>query len=323
MRHFSFSSGNRPRSFSRIAKRRCILITVVAGVVFIGITVALLIGFSRAASKQSSDDHPFVSTEDTTLSTAADEPSRGEVLKVGNETNCTSIAPADEAVDFVNTSINFPQPPRQGSSIRGLNHCGLSHRVAVFSFDDGPSRIIPTVLEELKEQNITATFLISPAKNYDEPVNYSCAYLKRMIEDGHEVKSHSYHHRMSREHSIEEFRHELELVEDWVSECLQNDTRYTSRVQLDLFRPPFGDFDSALARASTEENYAVFTWNMDVRDWESENVTSLDTRQNDLMARVTNLYENRQTESLVILMHDYAYINGYVNFHIKYIEFDG
>ena len=61
------------------------------------------------------------------------------------------------------------------------------------TFDDGPSSVTPQILDELKKENIKATFFIlgTNVKGRED-------LLKRMYEEGHYIANHGYTHTYSK-----------------------------------------------------------------------------------------------------------------------------
>lgn len=63
------------------------------------------------------------------------------------------------------------------------------HPTVYLTFDDGPSKLTPQVLDILKEENIPATFFV-----VGEQVEANPEVTKRIVKEGHALGNHSYNH---------------------------------------------------------------------------------------------------------------------------------
>ena len=82
----------------------------------------------------------------------------------------------------VPTTYNTPKPEEPVNPEAGKNS------VMYLTFDDGPSKRTPEVLDILKRYNIKATFFII---NFDDS---QIPILQRMIDEGHSIGIHGYSH---------------------------------------------------------------------------------------------------------------------------------
>jgi peptidoglycan/xylan/chitin deacetylase (PgdA/CDA1 family) len=87
-------------------------------------------------------------------------------------------------------------------------------RVAL-TFDDGPSRWTPLVLDLLREHEMRATFFVIGQRVRERPDD-----VKRIVADGHELGSHTLTHPRLTEISEEEIRTEIQGGQDAVAEVL-------------------------------------------------------------------------------------------------------
>ena len=60
------------------------------------------------------------------------------------------------------------------------------------TFDDGPQKYTPGILDVLSEMNVKATFLLCGfSLEWDQPAREA---FKRLVDDGHIIANHSYDH---------------------------------------------------------------------------------------------------------------------------------
>ena len=94
-------------------------------------------------------------------------------------------------------------------------------------------------------------------ENYPDTVRAIC-------EQGSEVANHSYDHDWLTQKSVEDAVKDIQSVNDIFFSLTGN--------EINLVRPPYGDYNSALVKAFSEK---VVMWDVDTRDWESRNVDSI------------------------------------------------
>jgi|GEM_PF-1291085 len=125
-------------------------------------------------------------------------------------------------------------------------------KTVAFTFDDGPSKYTDSILNILEENHANATFFV-----IGNLVTFGADTIKKTIDLGNEVGSHSYDHAYMTKQSVEELiaMHKLE-----------NDTYYA--VTGDYFkmtRPPYGSINSKVVSAIKTP---FIMWSLDTRDWE-------------------------------------------------------
>ena len=125
------------------------------------------------------------------------------------------------------------------------------------TFDDGPSRWTPLVLDLLREYEARATFFVIGARVREHP-----DLVKRIVAEGHELGSHTLTHPRLTEIEEDEVRREIQGGQDAVEEVLGEAPR--------LFRAP-GFYADTRELAIVEELglEAVFA-DVDPQDWRPE-----------------------------------------------------
>jgi peptidoglycan-N-acetylglucosamine deacetylase len=123
------------------------------------------------------------------------------------------------------------------------------------TFDDGPSAWTPLVLDLLREHQMRATFFVIGDRVRERP-----ELVKRIVEEGHELGSHTLTHPRLTEIPEDEVRREIQGGQDAVEEVLGEAPR--------LFRAPgFHADERELAIVEELGLEAVFA-HVDPRDWE-------------------------------------------------------
>ncbi len=140
--------------------------------------------------------------------------------------------------------------PYHGSLIyeqdMGENLCALT-------FDDGPSNYTPQLLDILDAHGVSATFFMLGVNAAKLP-----HVVRRVVDEGHEVASHSYKHPNFKRISTARRLDELERTNRILRSCGADPT---------LFRPPYGAQDHALAVQAAELGLRIVTWSYDTEDW--------------------------------------------------------
>lgn len=136
------------------------------------------------------------------------------------------------------------------------------------------------ILNALRVSNIHATFFMVEfwAEKYPE-------YVKKIDGQGHEIGTHSSTHSYMSKQNAEEIK--LELTTS--SEAIENVTGK----KVELFRPPYGDYDNELIKTASELGYYTIQWDTDSLDWKDLSAT-------DIAMRVINGVKSGS----IILMHN-------------------
>ncbi|MDD4125117.1 MAG: polysaccharide deacetylase family protein [Eubacteriales bacterium] len=151
------------------------------------------------------------------------------------------------------------------------------------TFDDGPDpKFTDEILTVLDKYNVKATFFVvgKNADLYREP-------LRRVIDMGHEVGSHTYSHISLTERNLEAYMDDIRKEE----ELLMREFYYKPT----LFRPPGGRFNSQAIEAVYKAGYkyVLYSWWIDAKDWKDVSVQSI----------VGDIMENVRGGD-IILLHD-------------------
>ncbi|MBM6828507.1 polysaccharide deacetylase family protein [Anaerotignum lactatifermentans] len=109
------------------------------------------------------------------------------------------------------------------------------------------------LLRILEENDVKATFFLCGywVEKYPEEV-------KKIAEAGHDLGNHSATHPHMSQLSAEQITQELEKCHNAVKEL--------TGIEMDLFRPPFGEYNNTVIQTANANNYLVIQWDIDTLD---------------------------------------------------------
>ncbi len=136
------------------------------------------------------------------------------------------------------------------------------------------------ILNALKVSNVRATWFM--VEFWTEKYG---AYVKKIDGAGHEIGTHSSTHSYMSKQNAEEIKLELSTS----SEAIESLTGK----KVELFRPPYGDYDDELIKTASEQGYYSIQWDVDSLDWK-------DLSAADIAMRVINGVQSGS----IILMHN-------------------
>ncbi|MEU4065716.1 polysaccharide deacetylase family protein [Streptomyces wedmorensis] len=123
------------------------------------------------------------------------------------------------------------------------------------TFDAGPGKDTPRLLDILKEKQVPATFFLLGSKHVDRYPQV----VKRIADEGHEVANHTWTHRILTDLDAAEVRDELARTQDAVE-------KITGRKPT-LMRPPQGRTDGTVSEVSRELGLAQVLWSITAKDY--------------------------------------------------------
>lgn len=125
----------------------------------------------------------------------------------------------------------------------------------VFSCNvDWGEDVLPDMLKVLKENNVKITFFVSGRWAENNP-----DLLKEMFQDGHEIQSHGYSHKLCSQNSVEAIKDEILKTEKVILDILG--------VKTNVFAPPSGDYDETTVELCRSLGYKMALWSSDTIDW--------------------------------------------------------
>lgn len=136
------------------------------------------------------------------------------------------------------------------------------------------------ILKALEVSDVRATFFMVEFWTTKYP-----EFVKKIKDGGCEIGTHSSTHSYMSKMNAEDIRAELAAS----SKAIENITGD----KVELFRPPYGDYDDELIKTASEQGYYTIQWDVDSLDWK-------DLSASDIAMRVVNGVKNGS----IILMHN-------------------
>ncbi|MGW0818378.1 polysaccharide deacetylase family protein [Streptomyces viridiviolaceus] len=168
----------------------------------------------------------------------------------------------------------------QARAAFGTVDCRQARCIAL-TFDAGPSENSARLLDILKEKQVPATFFLLGKRHIDTYPEL----VARMADEGHEVASHTWTHRILTEIEPDEIREELERPNEEIE-------RLTGR-RPTLMRPPQGRTDDTVHEICRELGLAEVLWSVTAKDYR--------TTDSDL---ITERVLDQSSRDGIILLHD-------------------
>lgn len=156
----------------------------------------------------------------------------------------------------------------------------VDKKVIALTFDDGPKQgTTDIILDALKKHDAHATFFVLGSMAEKSP-----ELLRRMVEEGQEIGSHTYDHPQLTKVSEQEIFAQLNRTQ----EVIQQSTGKGPTA----FRPPYGSIDDRV-RACLGDNMEVVLWDIDTEDWKYRDTN-----------HIAQAVMNNAADGRIILMHD-------------------
>lgn len=214
-----------------------------------------------------------------------------------------SLSPKTEesnAGSVVNWGLSFPaegKPPVGNASAEALKqynayYIGAPDKVIYLTFDAGfESGDTPAILDALKKHNAPAAFFL--VGNYLETAP---DLVRRMVEEGHIVGNHTYHHPdMSAIASREAFAAELTATEEKFKEI-------TGKEMPKIYRPPQGKYSEQNLAMAKDMGYTTVFWSLAYVDWYQDKQPSHDEAFQKLIPRIH--------DGAIVLLHSTSKTNA-------------
>lgn len=154
--------------------------------------------------------------------------------------------PGVPAVTWKPSGIGYPLVPSDPA---------VEQKVAMLTFDDGPSDYTPQVLAGLKEAGVKAVFFITGYGAERHP-----DLVKRIHEEGHVLGIHTMTHPNMTDLGRQEQIAEIQPLIDLITDVTGEPPRY--------FRPPFGAYNDELLATLDELGLEAINWSNGSLDWD-------------------------------------------------------
>lgn len=147
------------------------------------------------------------------------------------------------------------------------------------------------ILDALKKHHVRATFFVVGHFLETAP-----DLVRRMVEEGHAVGNHTYHHPdMSAISDLDAFQRELDDVADLFGEI-------TSAELSPYYRPPQGKANAENIKMAQQLGYSTIFWSLAYVDWDTEKQPGHDEAFDKLTSRIH--------PGAVVLLHNTSRTNG-------------
>ncbi|MGW9423434.1 polysaccharide deacetylase family protein [Streptomyces koyangensis] len=196
-------------------------------------------------------------------------------------TSCTpeTVAPADERAR-AHEAGGDGKPGARVKLAKGEVDCAVAKCIAL-TFDGGPGKDTPELLDLLQREEVPATFFLLGKKHiekYPETV-------RRIAEEGHEVANHTWNHPRLTEIEPDEIREELTRTQKEIARLTGSEPT--------LMRPPQGRTDDTVSEISKELGVSQVLWSTTAKDYSTNDSELITERTLDQAGR-----------DGVILLHD-------------------
>jgi Predicted xylanase/chitin deacetylase len=150
------------------------------------------------------------------------------------------------------------------------------------TFDDGPGQQAGRLLDTFKKYKAKATFLLE-----GQYVKARPQFVKRMVEEGHQIGNHSYDHPDFTKLDDEAIRTQIGNTQELVHDITG---KYPT-----VLRPPYGLGDYRVQAIATEYGLPIVLWNTTSHDWATKNEKAI----------YREVLKGARRDSIV-LMHDWV-----------------
>ncbi|WP_139365046.1 polysaccharide deacetylase family protein [Litchfieldia alkalitelluris] len=150
----------------------------------------------------------------------------------------------------------------------------------VLTIDDGPSRVLPQLLDVLRDEEVPAVFFWQSKLLFHE------REWQRVLDEGHLIGTHSTKHRnmvkLSFEEQFQDVYHSVEKIEEITGQKV----RY--------FRPPYGQYNENTLEVARELQLVPVMWRISSMDWELKH---------DSQKIISNVCDHLE-DGAIILLHE-------------------
>ena len=149
--------------------------------------------------------------------------------------------------------------------------------MVAITYDDGPSKYTPRILDTLNTYDSHATFFV-----VGERVEEFSKTIKREFDEGHEIGSHTYNHVILTKISGKKIETQLDKTDEVLEGIIGTGAS--------LMRPPGGAYND---KVSSNVHKPMIIWSLNSNDWKSRNKDS-----------IQKTVLNNIKDGDIILMHD-------------------
>ncbi|MDL4842266.1 polysaccharide deacetylase family protein [Aquibacillus rhizosphaerae] len=150
----------------------------------------------------------------------------------------------------------------------------------VLTFDDGPSKMLPIILDILQKEGVQAVFF------WQSHLIYAKRPWQRTLDEGHLIGTHSMKHRNLTTLTFQQQLHDIESSKKVIEQTIHS--------EVTLFRPPFGQCNRNTIKAAQQLHLTPVMWRVASFDWE------LKDNPNQI---ITNVIDHLE-DGAIILLHE-------------------
>lgn len=189
------------------------------------------------------------------------------------------------STEITNWGLSFREngkPPIGNATARALKEYNAYYvgdddeNVIYLTFDAGfENGNTEQILDTLIKHDVKAAFFLVGHYLEEEPL-----MVKRMVDEGHIVGNHTYHHPdMSKISDVESFKKELVILEELYKQITNQDMpKY--------YRPPQGKFNENNLIMANDLGYKTIFWSLAYVDWYTDKQPTKEQAFNKLIPRI-------------------------------------
>jgi peptidoglycan/xylan/chitin deacetylase (PgdA/CDA1 family) len=168
-------------------------------------------------------------------------------------------------------------------------------KIVALTFDDGPLKNTPKVVNFLKQNNLPATFFLVANKINQHNVTY---YRDPLFSVGLHTKNHDDYRKLNYKQKLNDIENSIKIFNKY-------------KLEANHFRPAYGIIDKDIRNILEQNNMKGIIWSLDSQDWNGY-------KKNILINQISN----NLTSGDIILFHDQVSISDLRNV-VKIIKTKG
>ena len=200
-------------------------------------------------------------TSTTALETTIPESTTAPTAQAVDSQEALSTKKVIWGVGKIENHTQPAEPAGLQQTFKGYNAVWLlkDGKKLALTFDEGyENGFTPAILDTLKKKGVKAIFFVTYDFAKDNP-----SLIKRMLDEGHTVGNHSYHHYSMDELDTETAKEEITFLHEYI----EDNYNYT----MSYFRFPKGEFSEQSLRIADDLGYTSVFWSYAYADWDTEN----------------------------------------------------
>lgn len=162
----------------------------------------------------------------------------------------------------------WPTAATAASPSQLVSRVATSNKVIALTFDFGsdPGNA-NQILQILKDHGVKSTFFATGAAATNHP-----SIIRSVVDQGHEVGNHSYSHPYFTQLTSAQIADQISRTDSAIRAAIGQDPK-------PLFRPPYGDYNSAMLQAVGNAGYPhTIMWSVDTVDWQGNSSAAIRDR---------------------------------------------